>query len=41
MLFSEYMDEWLYGEEGYYKHFKSIGKSGTFMFKLKEIKEKI
>jgi SAM-dependent MidA family methyltransferase len=24
------MYEWLYGEEGYYKHFKAIGKSGDF-----------
>ncbi len=24
------MDEWLYGEEGYYKNFKAIGKSGDF-----------
>jgi SAM-dependent MidA family methyltransferase len=24
------MYEWLYGEEGYYKHFKTIGKSGDF-----------
>ena len=30
MYFSEYMDEWLYGEEGYYKQFKSIGKAGDF-----------
>ena len=30
MYFSEYMNEWLYGEEGYYKHFKAIGKSGDF-----------
>jgi SAM-dependent MidA family methyltransferase len=30
MYFSAYMDEWLYGEEGYYKHFKAIGKSGDF-----------
>jgi len=28
--FSNYMQEWLYGEEGYYKHFKAIGKSGDF-----------
>ena len=30
MRFSEYMNEWLYGEEGYYKKFKAIGKSGDF-----------
>jgi SAM-dependent MidA family methyltransferase len=30
MLFSRYMDEWLYGEQGYYKTFKAIGKSGDF-----------
>ena len=24
------MQEWLYGEEGYYKNFKAIGKSGDF-----------
>lgn len=30
MYFSEYMNEWLYGEEGYYKKFKSIGKAGDF-----------
>ena len=30
MYFSEYMNEWLYGEEGYYKQFKAIGKSGDF-----------
>jgi len=24
------MDSWLYAEEGYYKHFKAIGKSGDF-----------
>jgi len=30
MHFSEYMNEWLYGEEGYYKHFKDIGKEGDF-----------
>jgi SAM-dependent MidA family methyltransferase len=24
------MDEWLYGEQGYYKTFKAIGKSGDF-----------
>jgi len=30
MFFSEYMNEWLYGEEGYYKEFKAIGKAGDF-----------
>ncbi|AKF25353.1 hypothetical protein YH65_08100 [Sulfurovum lithotrophicum] len=30
MYFSEYMNEWLYGENGYYKNFKAIGKSGDF-----------
>ena len=30
MYFSDYMNEWLYGEEGYYKQFKAIGKSGDF-----------
>jgi len=30
MYFSEYMNEWLYGEEGYYKAFKTIGKGGDF-----------
>lgn len=30
MYFSEYMNEWLYGKEGYYKEFKDIGKSGDF-----------
>ena len=24
------MNEWLYGEHGYYRHFKTIGKSGDF-----------
>jgi SAM-dependent MidA family methyltransferase len=24
------MNEWLYGENGYYKNFKAIGKSGDF-----------
>ena len=28
--FSEYMTQWLYGEDGYYKNFKAIGKSGDF-----------
>jgi SAM-dependent MidA family methyltransferase len=30
MYFSEYMNEWLYGKEGYYKQFKTIGKGGDF-----------
>ena len=30
MTFSTYMHRWLYGEEGYYKNFKAIGKSGDF-----------
>lgn len=30
MRFSEYMNDWLYGEEGYYKEFKAIGKAGDF-----------
>ncbi len=30
MYFSEYMNEWLYGENGYYKNFRAIGKSGDF-----------
>ena len=30
MYFSDYMNEWLYGEHGYYKRFKAIGKSGDF-----------
>ena len=30
MYFSAYMNEWLYGKDGYYKNFKSIGKSGDF-----------
>ena len=28
--FSEYMGEWLYGEEGYYTNYKQIGKEGDF-----------
>ena len=28
--FSEYMGEWLYGEDGYYATYKNIGKSGDF-----------
>jgi len=30
MRFSEYMNAWLYGEDGYYKQFKAIGKAGDF-----------
>ena len=30
MYFSDYMDAWLYGEEGYYRKFKTIGKEGDF-----------
>ncbi len=30
MYFSDYMNEWLYGKEGYYKNFKAIGKEGDF-----------
>ena len=30
MYFSEYMNEWLYGEDAYYKNFKEIGKGGDF-----------
>jgi SAM-dependent MidA family methyltransferase len=30
MYFSDYMNEWLYGEQGYYRHFKAIGKEGDF-----------
>ncbi len=28
--FSDFMHEWLYGEDGYYKNFKAIGKEGDF-----------
>lgn len=28
--FSEYMNDWLYGEDGYYASYKNIGKSGDF-----------
>ena len=28
--FSEYMADWLYGEDGYYATYKNIGKSGDF-----------
>ncbi len=30
MRFSDYMHEWLYGKEGYYRSFKAIGKGGDF-----------
>jgi len=30
MKFSEYMTEWLYGEDGYYASYKNIGKEGDF-----------
>jgi SAM-dependent MidA family methyltransferase len=30
MKFSEYMTQWLYGEDGYYATYKNIGKSGDF-----------
>ena len=30
MRFSEFMNEWLYGEDGYYKSFRAIGKKGDF-----------
>ena len=30
MKFSEYMGEWLYGENGYYSSYKEIGKGGDF-----------
>ena len=30
MYFSDYMKEWLYGENGYYRNFKAIGKAGDF-----------
>lgn len=30
MQFSAYMNEWLYGDEGYYRNFKAIGKAGDF-----------
>ena len=30
MIFSEYMEAWLYGEEGYYRRFRPIGKGGDF-----------
>ena len=30
MRFSEYMNEWLYGKEGYYASYREIGKKGDF-----------
>ncbi|NOQ29620.1 MAG: hypothetical protein GQ570_00715 [Helicobacteraceae bacterium] len=30
MNFSEYMNEWLYGKNGYYSKYKQIGKGGDF-----------
>ena len=30
MKFSEYMGDWLYGENGYYSNYKTIGKEGDF-----------
>ena len=30
MYFSAYMNEWLYGKDGYYRQFKAIGKEGDF-----------
>jgi SAM-dependent MidA family methyltransferase len=30
MLFSEYMHQWLYGDDGYYSNYKPIGKGGDF-----------
>ncbi len=30
MRFRDYMQEWLYGEQGYYRHFRGIGKEGDF-----------
>lgn len=30
MRFSDYMSEWLYGKEGYYATYKTIGKEGDF-----------
>ncbi len=30
MKFSDYMAEWLYGEDGYYATYKNIGKEGDF-----------
>lgn len=30
MRFSEYFNDWLYGADGYYQNFKTIGKGGDF-----------
>jgi len=30
MLFSNYMNDWLYGEQGYYASYRPIGKKGDF-----------
>ena len=30
LMFSEYMGDWLYGEDGYYATYKDIGKKGDF-----------
>ncbi|MBN2896473.1 MAG: SAM-dependent methyltransferase [Campylobacterales bacterium] len=30
MIFSDYMQAWLYGDEGYYTRYRPIGKSGDF-----------
>ncbi|WP_369805688.1 SAM-dependent methyltransferase [Sulfurospirillum diekertiae] len=30
MKFSAYMQEWLYGNEGYYRNVRTIGKEGDF-----------
>ncbi len=38
MKFSEYMTEWLYGEDGYYATYKNIGKSGDFYKSVRKSK---
>ncbi|NPA51029.1 MAG: hypothetical protein GXO02_05315, partial [Epsilonproteobacteria bacterium] len=30
MIFYKFMNEWLYGEDGYYRKFREIGKEGDF-----------
>jgi len=30
VTFSKYMEEWLYGDQGYYRNFRPIGKTGDF-----------
>ena len=30
MKFSTYFNEWLYGKEGYYTKYRTIGKDGDF-----------